>query len=72
MEICNMMNQMMGKDFEAIKRNLKIPTFFIMPLNRNTGLIQWINETRTLKGIVAEYWRKDSIKGEMQEIKRKA
>lgn len=68
MEYCDMINQLLEKDSEALKRDLQLSTFKITPINRNTGLIQWINETSTIKGIVSEYWKKDNIKGEMKDI----
>jgi phosphatidylinositol kinase/protein kinase (PI-3 family) len=49
---------MLEMDPEANKRNLRLRTFAIVPLSRNTGLIEWINNTTTLKSVVSEYWKK--------------
>lgn len=65
-------NKMLENDAEARKRNLRLRTYAIVPLSRNTGLIEWIQSTQTLKNVVGEYWKKNNIKGEMQDIKRKA
>ena len=65
-------NKMLDNDSEARKRNLKLRTYAIVPLSRNTGLIEWIQNTSTLKSVVGDYWKKNNIKGEMQEIKKKA
>lgn len=35
-------NKMLENDSEARKRNLKLRTNAIVPLSRNTGLIEWI------------------------------
>ena len=71
-EYANLVNKILEQDFEWVKRNLKLSTFWIMPLTKNIGLIEWIDETATLKGIVSEYWRKDAIRSEMNDIKKEA
>jgi serine/threonine-protein kinase ATR len=65
-------NKMLENDAESRKRNLRLRTYAIVPLSRNTGLIEWIQNTNTLKNIVGDYWKKNNIKGEMQDIKKKA
>ena len=35
-------NKMLDNDSEARKRNLRLRTYAIVPLSRNTGLIEWI------------------------------
>ena len=35
-------NKMLEGDAEARKRNLRLRTYAIVPLSRNTGLIEWI------------------------------
>lgn len=63
---------MLENDSEARKRNLRLRTYAIVPLSRNTGLIEWIQNTSTLKTVVGDYWKKNNIKGEMPDIKNKA
>lgn len=63
---------MFENDSEARKRNLRLRTYAIVPLSRNTGLIEWIQNTQTLKSVVGDHWKKNTIKGEMQDIKKKA
>jgi serine/threonine-protein kinase ATR len=65
-------NKMLENDAEARKRNLRLRTYAIVPLSRNTGLIEWIQNTNTLKNIVGDYWKKNNIKGEMGDVKKKA
>jgi serine/threonine-protein kinase ATR len=71
-EFAGLCNKMLENDPESSKRGLRLRTFAIVPLSRNTGLIEWINNTTTLKTVVSEYWKKQNIKGEMQDIKKKA
>jgi phosphatidylinositol kinase/protein kinase (PI-3 family) len=35
-------NKILANDSEARKRNLQMRTYAIVPLSRNTGLIEWI------------------------------
>jgi|LauGreDrversion4_2_1035121.scaffolds.fasta_scaffold17761_2 phosphatidylinositol kinase/protein kinase (PI-3 family) len=63
---------MLENDAESRKRNLRLRTYAIVPLSRSTGLIEWIQNTSTLKTIVGEQWKKHNVKGEMQDIKQKA
>lgn len=63
---------MLDNDSESRKRNLRLRTYAIVPLSRSTGLIEWIQNTSTIKSIVGEQWKKHNIKGEMQDIKAKA
>ena len=71
-EYSNLVNKILEQDFEWVKRNLKLSTFWIIPLTKNIGLIEWIDQTSTLKSIVSEYWRKNAIKSEMSDIKQEA
>jgi len=57
-EFAGLCNKMLENDTDACKRNLRLRTFAIVPLSRNTGLIEWINNTTTLKTVVSEYWKK--------------
>lgn len=41
-EFANLCNKMLMNDSEARIRNLKMRTYSIVPLSRNTGLIEWI------------------------------
>ena len=65
-------NKILANDGEARNRGLGLRTYAIVPLSRNTDMIEWIQNTQTLKSVVGEYWKKNNIKGEMTDIKRKA
>ena len=64
-DFAGLCNKMLINDSEARARNLKLRTYAIVPLSRNTGLIEWIQYTNTLKSVVGDYWKKNNIKGEM-------
>ena len=44
-------------------------TYAIVPLSQKTGLIEWIQNTSTLKVIVNDAWKPQNIKGDMCDIK---
>lgn len=44
-------------------------TYAIVPLSQKTGLIEWIQNTSTLKIIVNDAWKPQNIKGDMSDIK---
>jgi len=45
-------NKMLNQDSNARQRGLRLRTYSIVPLSRHTGLIEWIQNTSTLKSIV--------------------
>lgn len=63
---------MLVNDSESRKRDLKLRTYAIVPLSRTSGLIEWVHNTSTLKSFVGDYWKKNTIKGEMHDIKARA
>jgi len=71
-DFASLCNKMFENDEECRKRNLQVRTYAIVLLKRNTGLIEWIKNTDTLKRIVESNWKNHNIKGDMIEIKNKA
>jgi serine/threonine-protein kinase ATR len=41
-DFAGLCNKMLENDSESRKRNLRLRTYAIVPLSRNTGLIEWI------------------------------
>ena len=60
---------MLHQDAEARQRGLRMRTYAIVPLSQKTGLIEWIQNTSTLKVIVNDAWKPQNIKGDMSDIK---
>jgi serine/threonine-protein kinase ATR len=63
-------NKMLQQDSNARQRGLKLRTYSIVPLSRHAGMIEWIQNTSTLKVIVNDEWKRCSIRGEMGDIKK--
>ncbi|CAI2381037.1 unnamed protein product [Moneuplotes crassus] len=72
MEYANLVNKVLDQDFESLQRNLRMDLFSIVPLNRICGLIEWIDDTLTIKSVVTDYWKKEGIKLDMQDVKKLA
>jgi phosphatidylinositol kinase/protein kinase (PI-3 family) len=47
-------NKMLNQDSNARQRGLRLRTYSIVPLSRHTGLIEWIQNTQTMKSIVTD------------------
>jgi len=42
MEFNTLMNELLSRDVDSRRRNLKIKTYAVIPLNEETGLIEWV------------------------------
>ena len=40
------------KDSQAGRRNLRMRTFFVLPLTEESGIIEWVPETTGLRNLV--------------------
>jgi serine/threonine-protein kinase ATR len=71
-EFANLCNKMLEQDKQASLRGLHLRTYSITPLSKCAGLIEWIQNTSTMKTLVTDHWKRNSIKGDMSEIKKMA
>ncbi|KKA22075.1 Non-specific serine/threonine protein kinase [Rasamsonia emersonii CBS 393.64] len=69
MEFNNMINRFLKKDVESTKRRLYIKTYAVTPLNEECGLIEWVDNLRTLREIVIRLLRERGIVPNYNEIK---
>ena len=60
-DYANLINTIFENNIETRSRALKLHTYSIVPLSRNTGLIEWVNRTKTIKNIVSKQWKKFMI-----------
>ncbi|KAJ5143080.1 uncharacterized protein N7515_001867 [Penicillium bovifimosum] len=54
MEFNNMINRFLKRDVESSKRRMYIKTYAVTPLNEECGLIEWVDNLRTLREIYNE------------------
>ncbi|KAJ5659099.1 hypothetical protein N7507_005550 [Penicillium longicatenatum] len=70
MEFNNMINRFLKRDVEASKRRMYIKTYAVTPLNEECGLIEWVDNLRTLRDIVVKLLRERGVSPNYGEIKQ--
>ncbi|KAL4976514.1 hypothetical protein BDW66DRAFT_166349 [Aspergillus desertorum] len=69
MEFNNMINRFLKKDVESSKRRLYIKTYAVTPLNEECGLIEWVDNLRTLRDLVTRALKERGIAPNYDEIR---
>ncbi|OKL62432.1 hypothetical protein UA08_02676 [Talaromyces atroroseus] len=69
MEFNNMINGFLKKDVDSIKRRMYIKTYAVTPLNEECGLIEWVDNLRTLREIVMKLLRERGTALNFHEIR---
>lgn len=55
MEFATVMDRLLQNDFESEKRNLSITSYAVVPLNESMGLIEMVDNVRTIRDIMLAY-----------------
>ena len=61
MEFNAMINRSLKKDAQASKRRLYIKTYAVTPLNEECGLIEWVDNLKTLRDILLNSYKQKNI-----------
>jgi serine/threonine-protein kinase ATR len=61
MEFNNMINRSLKRDSESSKRRLYIKTYAVTPLNEECGLIEWVDNLKTLRDILNKSYKQRNI-----------
>ncbi|KAL4939554.1 hypothetical protein BDV06DRAFT_34599 [Aspergillus oleicola] len=69
MEFNNMINRFLKKDVESSKRRMYIKTYAVTPLNEECGLIEWVDNLRTLRDLVTKSLKERGITPNYEEIR---
>ena len=69
MEFNAMINRALKKDAESSKRRLYIKTYAVTPLNEECGLIEWIDNLRTLRDILLAVYKQKNVQINYGEIR---
>ncbi|CAG8239237.1 unnamed protein product [Penicillium salamii] len=69
MEFNNMINRFLKRDVESSKRRMYIKTYAVTPLNEECGLIEWVDNLRTLREIVIKLLRERGIAPNYNDIR---
>lgn len=54
MEFSNVMNNILKKDHETHKRNMRIQSYAATPLSEKIGIIEWVQNYKTLRPIITK------------------
>ncbi|KAL8671782.1 MAG: hypothetical protein Q9168_003729 [Polycauliona sp. 1 TL-2023] len=69
MEFNTMINRFLKKDAESSQRRLYIKTYSVTPLNEECGLIEWVDNLKTLREILLNAYRQKNVIVNYNEIK---
>ena len=69
MEFNAMINRSLKRDAESSKRRLYIKTYAVTPLNEECGLIEWIDNLKTLRDIVLRIYKQKNVLINYTEIR---
>lgn len=66
-----MVNQLLDEDPDARRRNLRLVTFNVVILTESRGLIEWVSDTRGLRHIIDDLWKRyrPGVQQSVREIK---
>ncbi|KAI5306089.1 serine/threonine-protein kinase M1 [Ascosphaera pollenicola] len=70
MEFNRMINRFLKKDADSSSRQLYIKTYAVTPLNEDSGLIEWVNNFRTLKDLIVKLLGDRGISLDWGQIQR--
>ncbi|PTU20188.1 hypothetical protein P175DRAFT_0502334 [Aspergillus ochraceoroseus IBT 24754] len=69
MEFNNMINRFLKKDVESSKRRMYIKTYAVTPLNEECGLIEWVDNLRTLRDLITKLLKERGVTLNYDQIK---
>ncbi|XP_032809792.1 serine/threonine-protein kinase ATR [Petromyzon marinus] len=70
MEFNSLINKCLRKDAESRRRDLRICTYAVIPLNEECGLVEWVNNTESLRTIVDILYNEKGIGLTMSEVSK--
>ena len=69
MEFNTMINRFLKRDVEASRRRLSIRTYAVVPLNEECGLIEWVENLKTLRDILLKLYKERNVAPNYIEIR---
>ena len=69
MEFNAMINRSLKRDVESSKRRLYIKTYAVTPLNEECGLIEWVDNLKTLRDIVLKIYKQKNVSINYNELR---
>ena len=62
MDLFNFLNVLFQKDGNTSQRNFEVGTYYIIPMCSNIGLIEWCDDTMSVKQLITDIWKKKRLK----------
>ncbi len=62
MDLFNFLNGLFQKDSNTSQRSFEVGTYYIVPMCSNVGLIEWCDDTMSVKQLITDIWRGKRMK----------
>ena len=69
-ELIDFINQLLQNSNFAVQRDFNMQSYMIIPLARNVGMVEWVEQTITLKKIIEELWRRKRERLEISMVRK--
>ena len=69
MDLINIVEKFLREDAECRKRQLKIRSYFVVPLNEECGIIEWVPNVAPIRALLASTYRTRGIEIKINIIK---
>jgi len=63
-QLFSVMNEIFASDAQCSRRHLTLRTYQVIPMTGQVGMIEWIDNTKPLKGLIEDELSRESGKGE--------
>lgn len=70
LEFDTMINRFLKRDVAASKRQLYIRTYAVIPLNEECGLIEWVNNLKTMRDVLLKLYRERSVQIDYNHLRQ--
>lgn len=68
MEFFSMINKLLKRSAESRRRNLRIRTYAVLPLNEECGILEWVDNTHPFRGILRTIYEAKNLTVRRQEV----
>jgi phosphatidylinositol kinase/protein kinase (PI-3 family) len=51
------MNDIFGYDTECYRRKLRMVTYEVLPMTKNSGIVEWVTNTRPFKSLIEHTYK---------------
>jgi serine/threonine-protein kinase ATR len=68
MEFFSMINKLLKRSAECRRRNLHVRTYTVLPLNEECGILEWVENTHPLRGILRSIYDAKNLTVRRQEV----